>query len=211
MEGKTAIKKAGRNSRFLCLLLVIIGLCTALSGCSKKEDQLLNASEVETNTILVGSDGAVQSAIVEDFDKEYYNQEELEQFIRIRLKKYNASMGADSVAMDSLEVVDGKVRVVFNYKDMGAYSNFNKVDAGLYTMEEAINEHILPDTLTEAKKSKEVAAGDVEKNKKLKVAVIYEPVDVAVNGSIAYYNGGALLNNSTIQATGDGAAVIVYK
>lgn len=120
-------------------------------------------------------------------------------------------MGADSVAMDSLEVVDGKVRVVFNYKDMGAYSDFNKVDAALYTMEEAINEQILPDTLTEAKKSKEVAAGDVEKNKKLKVAVIYEPVDVAVNGSIAYYNGGALLNNSTIQATGDGAAVIVYK
>lgn len=196
--------------RMLCILL-LLSICMVMCGCSKKADKVLNAEEVETNTIMIGSDGSIQSAIVESFDKDYYKQDELEAFIKKEIDSYNANAGSDVVVMNSLQIVEGTVRVVFQYKDIASYAQFNNVEAKLVTMEEAITAGMLPDLLKTAKDNQTVAKSEAEKNKKLKVAVISESLNVTVNGNVKYFSEGALLHTDTVQTNGENDSVIIYQ
>ena len=66
------------------LILSIIGI----AGCSKRNLKI-NAEKVSTNTMVAKSDGKLQVATVEDFDKSYYKIAELKEFVNIEIDTYN--------------------------------------------------------------------------------------------------------------------------
>ena len=61
----------------------------------------------EEDTISVDKKGRVTSTIVEDFDKEFYDAEELEGEIDAELAEYNQNFAADHIRKEAFEVEDG--------------------------------------------------------------------------------------------------------
>ena len=76
----------------LCLLTCSILL---LAGCL--------GSVPEENTIAVNKRGEITSTIVEDFDKDFYDADELESEIEAELAEYNKNFAADLFFMDIYE------------------------------------------------------------------------------------------------------------
>lgn len=192
-------------------LCAILFMCIiVLAGCNKSAASL-NANEIKVNTLLIRNDGIVQSAIVEDFDKDYYSKTELSDFIDDQITDYNTTVGEDAVEKDSFEVKDGTAKVVFTYGTMKDYEDFNEVEAYYLTSEEAKTNKLVPDTLTDTKEGKSVSKEEALDNEDYKVIIVTEELDVVIEGKVLYYSNGILLNNTTVQSQKDGYTVIVYK
>ena len=83
-----------------------------------------NAVEGESRVSLL-KDGAVKATIVEDFDKSYYDKDELQQMILEEVVSYNRQLGEDAVSVDKVSVENGVARVEMTYADSESYAAFN--------------------------------------------------------------------------------------
>ena len=115
----------------LSFLFVMMLLLTTLAGC-KKGNVTIKTSEIEQNTMLVKSDGTIQVATVEDFNQDYYDLNELENFIKDNITKFNQKVGNDkAIVLDSLDKKKDKAIMVLEYANMEFYAQFNEVEAAL--------------------------------------------------------------------------------
>ena len=99
--------------------VAVLSLCLgtlALTAC--------NAVEGESSVSLL-KDGAVKATIVEDFDKSYYDKDELQQMILEEVVSYNRQLGEDAVSVDKVSVENGVARVEMTYADSESYAAFN--------------------------------------------------------------------------------------
>ena len=106
--------------RKLMVAGLFIILCTGLlSGCSQQTD-------VETSTVFIEKKGSVVSVDVEKFDKEYYEAEELENYIEKQVEEYGGKDGG--VEKSSFDVKDGKAKLKMRYDSYEDYANFNGIE-----------------------------------------------------------------------------------
>lgn len=104
---KRRIVKAAALSLFLGLLM--------LSGCG--------AGQV--SHVTLEKDGTVSALIVENFDKSYYDKEELQQMILEEAASYNRSAGTAAISVDKVSVEDGVAKVKLTYETAADYAAFN--------------------------------------------------------------------------------------
>lgn len=194
----------------IVLYILLTSTCFSLIGC-KGEAKSLSAKDIEVNTILIRNDGAIQSGDVEDFDKPYYNEEELKNFIIDDVTEFNVTAGKDVVTMNSFAINDLTAKLVLTYADIDDYVNFCKVDAKLLSTAEALIDKDIPATLTSVSKEKSFTKAEALQDDNYKVLIIKEPLDVRVQGNIKYYSNAVLLNDSAVQTEEDGISIIVYK
>lgn len=193
--------------------LVLLGtlFLVVMTGCGKNK-VTITAEDVTTNTIVIKEDNTVQSSIVEDFDKEYYSQEELETFIKEEVTDYNEKNGEDQVKMHSIHFADEKASVVFNYNDIDDYSLFNGISAKLLTMSQALQE----DSILSISEFVEVKSGDtVPRETALSkedatVLIIQEPLEIKIDGTILYYSNAQKEDKDVLQASGENITVVVF-
>lgn len=186
----------------LCLIL--------LAGCSKNKE--IDSKNVESNTFLVKEDGSIEAATVETFDKTYYNLTELDSYVTDKISQYNTQKGTEAIAKKSLELKESDAVLVLTYDSVEDYNSFNGAEAMLLTTTQAKNDGItLPDSFTAVKKGQSVTAGEALENKKYKVLVLKENLDVLLQGTIKYYSGGTLADKHNLQTAEDGSTVIIYK
>lgn len=86
------------------MFLAAAALSLLLSGCGAVND-------VDTTTVVIKKDGAIEENIVTDFDKDYYSVEGLEQMLGEQIQAYNQTAGADTVKLLSVEEKEGENRV----------------------------------------------------------------------------------------------------
>lgn len=192
---------------------VLLGILflVVMTGCGKNK-VTITAEDVTTNTIVIKEDNTVQSSIVEDFDKEYYSQEELETFIQEEVTDYNEKNGEDQIKMHSIHVADKKASVVFNYNDIDDYSVFNGISAKLLTTSQALQE----DSILSIAEFVEVKSGDtVSRETALNkedatVLVIQEPLEIKIEGTILYYSNAQKEDKGVLQASGENITVVVF-
>lgn len=195
------------------VILVLLGILflVVMTGCGKNK-VTITAEDVTTNTIVIKEDNTVQSSIVEDFDKEYYSQEELETFIQEEVTDYNEKNGEDQIKMHSIHVADKKASVVFNYNDIDDYSVFNGISAKLLTTSQALQE----DSILSIAEFVEVKSGDtVSRETALNkedatVLVIQEPLEIKIEGTILYYSNAQKEDKGVLQASGENITVVVF-
>ena len=92
-----------------------------LTGCGKN-------FSADTDTVYVQKKGTVKGANVADFDKEYYDEAELESFINDTVDTYVAKAGEGTVAVTSFAVEDGTAHVYLDYAGAEDYAQFNGID-----------------------------------------------------------------------------------
>ncbi len=192
-------------------LYTILALCfMMLAGC-KREEKVISAEDVKSNTVLVRNNGTVQSATVEAFDKDYYSLSGLSDFITQEITKYNGDAGEEAITLSNLDQKEGNAVLILNYTNLSHYSQFNQTETVLTSVQAAQNGDIaLPDTFINAKNNETVSKDEILKNEKYKILVVHEMTDVMVDGSVKYYSGGTLADKSRVQ-TSEGETFIVYK
>ena len=101
-------------------VLLITGMML-LSACGSI------GKDTEETRISIQKDGSVKSYIIEDFDKDYYLQEELQQMILSEAASYNRSVGQGNITVEKIEVAEQLARVEMTYQTAEDYAAFNKV------------------------------------------------------------------------------------
>lgn len=196
-----------KKGRVLGLLVICLYI---LSGCSGKTVSLLD-SDVQVNTFLFRKDGTIQSSIVEDFGKDYYKVSELKDFVDSKVAEYNKKVNEGAVTVDFLEVEDDTAVVIFTYASLEDYCAFNDAEAKQVTVAEAEEQKLLPKSLTSAKDASSVEKDTVLKKDKYKVLILNEKYNVIVQGTVKYFSGAQLLNNTTVQTKSNETSVVIYK
>ncbi|MBQ9513257.1 MAG: hypothetical protein IJR58_08695 [Lachnospiraceae bacterium] len=98
----------------LCVFL------SATAGCG-------SVSAIDVTTIVLNDDGSVTSVVVEDFEADYYDVEELKAQVEEEAGAYNLRQGEDRVKLSECKADKGTVRLVMEYMAPEDYAAFNRV------------------------------------------------------------------------------------
>jgi hypothetical protein len=193
----------------LCAIMLLFILGTA--GCSK-EDVKLTADNVTTNTILAKSNGVLQVATIEEFNKPYYNLNELEDFIANEVAVYNKAAGEQKVTIEDVKLNDGKAVLLLTYSGMDQYANFNDAVAAYFNGGVSEVPLDLPATLVSEKNGSLASTQEIIGNNKLKILVMNEPYEIIVDGTIKYYSENATyVDDNKVQGATEGMTIVVFK
>lgn len=195
----------------LVLCSMVLLLMLGAVSCSKN-DMIINAEDITEDTFLAKKSGELQVATVEDFDKEYYELDELEEFIKKEINTYNQKTGAEKISIDNIVTKDRKAIMVLSYTGMEPYSTFNGISAAYFNGGvENVNLE-LPTTLINAKNNSLASTKEVLLNQKYKILVLNEPYDIIVDGNVKYYSEGATLQeDNEVQGATEGMTIVVFK
>lgn len=192
----------------LSMLMISILLVALASGCS------LKAFEADEDTIYVKNKGNIIGAIVEDFDKEYYDEEELKLLLNEEVETYNGKAGEGSVKIDKFEVKDQVVKVYINYKNGKNYEEFNGVTFFSGTILVAEDEGFNFDTDFIDGNGKKISKDEILQNESYHVIITDEDITVQTDATILYHSNNTELkekNKASISEETEDLAYIIYK
>ncbi len=150
------------------------------TGCSGEKDY-------NETTVNIDSKGVITHEIVEAFDKDYYDEEELRDVISDEIDEYLAGKEDDSVKLSTLQIKDGMARAEIRFASYKDYSGFNDVDFFYGTIQEAMDLDYPTDvTLKSAVDDSTISRFEFEAMKKSMIVIVSEPVIMNVPKKIAY-------------------------
>lgn len=166
--------------RMMRVGVLLVLTAAVLGGCGKE-------FSADTDTVYVQKKGTIKGANVAAFDKEYYDEAELEGFINDTVDTYVAKAGEGTVAVTSFAVEDGTAHVYLDYAGADDYAQFNGIDFYAGTVLEAkADGYDIPDAFT-AVTDKETT-WDAEDNK---IVIVGQQTQVRVDGTILFVSSNA--------------------
>lgn len=188
---------------------LLIMLCAyVFTGCGSK-------AEEDTTTIAVEKDGSLTSTIVEAFDREYYDAEDLKEYTLDAVAVYNAAGSDREITVSKVEAKDGTVRLQMKYGSAADYAGFNGKEIFAGTVAEAYEEGMdLDVTLTDvSEEGVSVGKSEILQMGEKKIVILEEDVAVRVPGKILYVSEGTelLQSKSAMVHPVNGKAYIIYK
>lgn len=107
------------------MIAVTLGAVCCLAGCNAQKDK-------EVTTLALQEDGSIAHTIVESFDRNYYDADELSAMADQKIGDYGGT-----VVCESVEVKDDKVIVKMTYGTGEDYTGFNNRELFSGMVEEA--------------------------------------------------------------------------
>ena len=157
---------------------LVFTIALLVTGCGTK-------FEPTESTIYVTSKGAVKSAIVESFDKAYYDFEELSEDVQKEVTSYCLDKNNEEAAVvESLTLGDAEVLLFMDFQTVEDYIAFNEVLLFAGTYAEAVASGYIPVELYDAEGLS--VSKDSEELDKLKVIVTEESTFIQTHGKIKY-------------------------
>lgn len=170
--------------KFGCMVL---GLCMVIglfAGCGTA------TIEGESNVVYVGKKGSVISLDIEELNQDYYDAEELENYVNDAVSEYNEAYGRNSVKVQELTVEEGTARLQMKYKTAADYSTFNGIE--LYqgkVIDSLAAGYVFDGEFARVEDGKVIGAAtkqEIYAEDDLKVVIIRANTDVQVDGEICY-------------------------
>ena len=191
----------------VCLLC----FCLFLAGCSEQVP--------EENTIAVDKKGVVTYTVVEDFEKDFYDAEELQGDIEKEIADYNQKFGSDPLTLKSFGAEEGKAVMQLQFAEARYYEEYYREFAGA---------ELFVGTIGDAGKAGYHLEGEllgadgsltdwsqIKEPEKLKVLITNEALQVQVPGDIQYVSpsGSVTILGKKEAAVSEeaGQACIIYK
>ncbi len=209
-----------------CKKIVIwVVACLSLSllfvGCGIKEMQYV---PITTNTVELTSDGRIIAYIVEDFDKDYYDINELKTMVNEEIAEYNkakaelvSEAGRTPVIVDKVTMAeDGskKAVVALNFQNAAIYADYMGKEAFLGTVSDAINAgYVLEGMLVKVKGGELLIGEALKKNQDKTILIIKDAVTVRTYGDVLYLskNAGITADGFVNAETKDELKYIIIK
>ena len=160
--------------------LVSALMVTLLTGCGAD-------FSADKDTVYIQKKGTIKGANVADFDKEYYDETELSDFIKETVDTYVEQAGEGTVEIQEFAVSDGVAHVYLNYAGAEDYAQFNGVKFYEGTVLDAKAEgYEIPDAFTSV--TDDETTWDAEGNK---IVIIGQQTQVKVDGTILFVSANA--------------------
>ena len=157
--------------------LLILSMTFLMSGCGQK-------FEPTESTIFITSKGLVQSAVIESFDKSYYDFDELYETVEKEVKAYCLDKNEDAITISSLIEENESVVLLMDYQTVEDYVEFNETLLFSGTFSDAADAGYFPEELYDVEgNSVEV---DLESLGDLNVIVTEESVCLQTSSNIKY-------------------------
>ena len=113
-------------------MAALAGLLVLAQGCS--------SSAPAEDTISVDKKGKVTVTVVEDFDKDYYDADELAEEIEEEIAAYNVNFATDRITLGEFEVEDGIATLQLIFDAGRYYADYMDVTLFSGTVAEALEE-----------------------------------------------------------------------
>ncbi len=168
----------------------------------------------ETTSITVQKDGTILSYIVENFEQDYYDGEELQQAILMEAADYNKTAGSGRINVEKVNVDSGVATVRMTYQEAGDYAGFNHMIFFVGSAENAEKDYELNVVLSGIKDTNDtVGKADIlaMKDYKLLITDVQEPV--FLDGRAEYISDNVTVSSDrkNVQLSGDGLGYVLYK
>lgn len=102
----------------ITMIIMVMALMYVMVGCGK-----VNASPSDMDTLSVMKDGSIVQMIIDHFDQNYYDVEELSAMTQEKIGLY--SEGDGDIVCEAVEENDGVITVKIAYQTGEAYADFN--------------------------------------------------------------------------------------
>lgn len=188
-----------------CFLLCLLMIC----GCGEK--RILNLKEIENDTLYISKEGNLELADVEVFDKSYYSESELKDFVKETIEDYNNQEEAGKVGLEEFSVKDEVAKVLLSFDSADTYEGFQGEKLRVLDSEEVESNLVLPESFVKATDGSTVGKDEVLAEKDLHYLIVEGVLDIQLDGTIVYYSDASLTGDNLIQTTGEQIAVIIYK
>lgn len=194
----------------ISILIIMIVMLTTLAGC-KKKNIVIKPSEIENNTMLVKEDGTIQVATIEEFNKDYYNLDELKSFIDSNITEFNQNVGDENaIKLNSLDKKKDQVIMVLEYANMNYYAEFNQTEAAMISGSDSTEIASMTTSFYVGNEESKIQSTELTLDENARVIVLNEEYELIVNNKIEYYSAGNLLDEQKIHTIPDGSTVIIY-
>ncbi len=162
-------------------LFALLALAVMVSGgCS-------GSFSADTDTVYVQKKGTIKGANVASFDKEYYDETELSDFINETVDRYVAQAGEGTVEVTDFAVEDETAHVYLDYASAEDYAQFNGVDFYAGTVLDAqADGWELPDSFSAV--TDKDTTWDAQGNK---IVIVGQQTQVRVDGTILFVSDQA--------------------
>ncbi len=201
--------------RLWCAAVILLLAVGMAGGCG-------TTLESETSVVYVDKKGTVVSLDVEELGHAYYDETELEEFVKEAVDAYTAEHGKGTVTLDKITVEDGTARMQMTYKTAADYAGFNGIELYQERVVTSLADGYAYDgdfAKVEAGKVTGAATKqEIYGEEDLKVVIIRANTDVKIEGEIRYVScenvkltgtdtvsirEGYYLDNGTGNAAGD--------
>ena len=195
--------------KYTCLALVLL-VSFLLISCGKGVS--IDSGNLTQTTVALMKDGSSEMGIVEDFSKDYYQMEDLEDFIHEAVNAFQEDYGKDSVELNYIEKKEQQVHVTLKFKDIEKYAAFNQEEVKLLTFSEAKAQGILPRNMEAADKSGSIGTDSIQDDSCL---LYTSEVSAATRSSSVLEQAVQateqdLQNSTIVVGTGDSAVTMTY-
>ncbi len=187
--------------RIATLIAAYLVLCVLfVTGCEQEKVYV----PVTVNTVEVAEDGSLIGYIVEAFDKEYYDIQELDNMVRSEMAAYNeqkASLvtGAGRVPIQVEKVImaeDGSANAVVALKFANAdvYKDYMGKDIFYGTVSQAVSTgYILTGMLNNVKDGTVFGTEQIVTDGEKSILIVEDTVSIRVNDKVQYLSPNAKL------------------
>lgn len=171
----------------MILLLALLG--GVLSGCGNNKD-------ADISTLFVDKKGQIVEVSVGDFQKDNYDSEEFEQYVKDAVEAYG---GEGTVELASISVKDGTAKLNMEYSDSDTYAAFTGQELFAGTVVSAVAEGYDFNTeftmVNEGTAADVASRDDVLSKDEYKVVILQVAEDVSVEGTIVYVSAGVTVKS----------------
>ena len=203
MEGMIyMIRKRKMSGLIIAVLLTIL-----LTGCSE-------LSDFPKSGVEVSEDQSITAVIMEDFSADYYQMEELIQFVNEDIQSYNAEVGSNVVSIGDYSLDNGIITLQLDFENHDAYNGYMPEEVFVGNLQGAYDKGYNFDrTLYVAGKGDDIIVKeDLLNMGNAKVVVITGDLCVRCPSKILYYSTGmTLIDDQTVSADSEGNYFIIYK
>ena len=176
-----------------------LSLCAMLVGCGNNKD--VNVP-ITTNTVEVTEEGRLIAYIVEDFDKDYYDVNELKSMVDEEIAAFNTAKanlvteaGLTPVIVEKVAMAeDGskKVVVALNFQNASLYADYMGKEAFLGTVSEAMEKgYVLDGMLSSVKNGDSLVGEQLKKSQDKTILIIKDAVMVRPYNDVQYLSKNA--------------------
>ncbi len=189
--------------------ILIFALLLGLCACSSDDETY------EETVLTVLKRGKVTENIVESFDKDYYNIEELSSEFSTSIDEYNNSIGSEEIKLDRIELKDSKVYVDLIFTGPSDYEKFVGQTLFVGTVSDAYdNGYTLDVTLKGVEKGDLIGKIQLMGMMDNNIIILSEHVRIKTFSDIAYVSANVDViddRNARVLSESDGLAYIILE
>lgn len=178
--------------------------------------------EAGQSAIYIQEDGVVSYAVSEKFDKDYYDEDDLEDKIKKEVEAYNTSEGAsvkDAITLDTFDVSKDTATMVLefatNYDFLEYVVDYNKTQSDKFYIG-AISGNSdckIKGDFVSADGKETIKGKEISKMTEADILIVDEAYKVQIEGNILYTSTNCKIDEEGIVSTAktdDGMSYIVY-